>query len=43
MDEAYNMFKQSGGESAGLTAEGLRNIRKTLKTKIEEVAEQEGL
>ena len=43
MDEAYNMFKQNGGEVAGLKAEGLRNIRKEIKTTIENVAEQEGL
>lgn len=43
MDDAYNMFKQNGGEVAGLKAEGLRNIRKEIKTTIENVAEQEGL
>lgn len=43
MDDAYNMFKQSGGETAGLKAEGLRNIRQTIKKTIEEVAEAEGL
>ena len=43
MDEAYNMFKQNGWEVAGLKAEGLRTIRKEIKTTIENVAEQEGL
>ena len=43
MDEAYNMFKQNGWEVAGLKAEGLRNIRSSIKKTIEEVAEQEGL
>lgn len=43
MDDAYNMFKQNGGEVAGLKAEGLRNIRSSIKKTIEEVAEQEGL
>ena len=42
-DEAYNMFKQNGWEVAGLKAEGLRTIRKEIKTTIENVAEQEGL
>ena len=43
LDDAYNMFNKSWEATAGLKAEGLRNIRKEIKTTIENVAEQEGL
>ena len=40
--DAYNMFNKNWTETAGLKAEGLRNIRQTIKKTIEEVAESEG-
>lgn len=43
LDDAYNMFNKNWTETAGLKAEGLRNIRQTIKKTIEEVAESEGL
>lgn len=43
LDDAYNMFNKNWTETAGLKAEGLRNIRQGIKKTIEEVAESEGL
>lgn len=43
LDDAYNMFNKNWTETTGLKAEGLRNIRQTIKKTIEEVAESEGL
>ena len=43
MDDAYNLFKSSWGETAGLKAEWLRNIRKDIRKYIEDVADAEWL
>ena len=43
LDDAYNMFNKSWEATVALKAEGLRTIRKEIKTTIENVAEQEGL
>ena len=43
MDDAYNLFKSSWGETAWLKAEWLRNIRKDIRKYIEDVADVEWL
>lgn len=43
MDETEELYKQGGGETAGLKAKGLRNIRKEIRKQIEDIADAQGL
>ena len=43
LDDAYRMFNQTGDATAGIRADGLRNIRAEIRKSIEDTAEKYGV